>query len=60
MYEPGVVALIGELADADPAACDRAGLAELVERSQRVRAWLDAFDVRVAVHAARLAARRIV
>ena len=32
-----------------------AGLASLVATSQRVRAWLDAFDVRVAVHAARLA-----
>ena len=55
MYEPGVVALVGELADTDPAACDRDGLASLVALSQRVRAWLDAFDVRVAVHAARLA-----
>ena len=59
MYETGVVALVGELADTDPAACDRAGLASLVAVSQRVRAWLDAFDVRVAVHAARLAERRI-
>ena len=56
MYETGVVTLVGELADTDPAACDRAGLASLVAVSQRVRAWLDAFDVRVAVHAARLAA----
>ena len=55
MYEPSVVALVGELADADPAACDRAGLASLVALSQRVRAWLDAFDVRVAVHASHLA-----
>ncbi len=56
MYETGLVALVGELADADPATCDSAGLVSLVERSQRVRAWLDAFDVRVAVHASRLAA----
>jgi hypothetical protein len=55
MYETEVVTLLGELAEADPAACDRAGLASLVAVSQRVRAWLDAFDVRVAVHAARLA-----
>ena len=55
MCDTSVVALIGELVDADPAACDRAGLASLVALSQRVRAWLDAFDVRLAVHAARLA-----
>ena len=55
MYEMAVVALVGELADTDPAACDRDGLASLVALSQRVRAWLDAFDIRVAVHAARLA-----
>ena len=56
MYDTGVVALVGELADTDPATCDRSGLASLVTASQRVRSWLDAFDVRVAVHAARLAA----
>jgi len=56
MYETRVVALLGELADTDPATCDRSGLAALVALSQRVRAWLDAFDVRVAVHASRLAA----
>jgi hypothetical protein len=55
MYETGIVALVGDLVDADPASCDRAGLASLVALSQRVRAWLDAFDVRLAVHAARLA-----
>ena len=55
MYETGIVALVGELADTDPAACDRAGLASLVAVSQRIRAWLDAYDVRVAVHASRLA-----
>ena len=55
MYETGVVTLVGELVDADPASCDRAGLAGLVAVSQRVRAWLDAFDVRLAVHASRLA-----
>jgi len=56
MYESEVVTLIGELADADPAASDRTGLARLVERSQRVRGWLDAFDARIALHASRLAA----
>ena len=55
MYETGVLALVAELADADPACCDRAGLAELVATSQKLRAWLDAFDVRVALHASRLA-----
>ena len=55
MYDTGVVALVAELADADPAACDRNGLAALVAISQRMRSWLDAFDVRVALHASRLA-----
>ena len=51
MYDTGVVALVAELVDADPAACDRAGLAELVAMSQKVRSWFDAFDARLAVHA---------
>ena len=55
MYDTGLVALVGELAATDPATCDRSGLASLVALSQRVRAWLDAFDVRLAVHAARFA-----
>ena len=55
MYETGVVALVAELADADPACCDRTGLAELVATSQKLRSWLDAFDARIALHAARLA-----
>ena len=50
-----VVATVSRLADADPATCDRDGLAELVTMSQRARAWLDALDVRIAVHARRLA-----
>ena len=49
------MALVAELADADPACCDRTGLAELVATSQRVRAWFDAFDARIALHASRLA-----
>ena len=55
MYDIGVAALVAELADADPACCDRTGLAELVATAQQVRAWLDAFDARIALHAARLA-----
>jgi len=48
------VALVAELVDADPACCDRTGLAELVSTSQKLRSWLDAFDARIALHAARL------
>ncbi len=50
-----VVAEVTVLAQADPATCDRGALADLVARSQRVRSWLDAFDARVALAAARLA-----
>ena len=46
-----VVALVTELAAADPATCDRRGLADLVDVSQQVRGWLDALDVRIALHA---------
>ena len=55
MYETGVLALVADLADADPAVCDRTGLADLVAMSQRLRGWLDAFDARIALHASRLA-----
>ena len=47
MYETTIAALVGELVNSDPAACDRDGLASLVAVSQRVRAWLDAFDARI-------------
>ncbi len=50
-----IVALVTLLAAADPATCDRRGLADLVTTSQQVRAWLDALDVRIAIHARRLA-----
>ena len=50
-----VVALVTELAAADPATCDRTGLADLVATSQQVRGWLDALDVRIALAASRLA-----
>ena len=52
---PRIVALVTLLASADPATCDRRGLADLVTTSQQVRAWLDALDVRIAIHARRLA-----
>ena len=50
-----VVALVTELAAADPATCDSRGLADLVGASQQVRGWLDALDVRIALAAGRLA-----
>jgi hypothetical protein len=55
MFGTDVVALATRLAWADPAACDRGDLAELVKESQRLRCWLDAFDARIAQRAARLA-----
>ena len=55
MYATGVLALVAEMVDADPACCDRTGLADLVSISQQLRSWLDAFDARIAVHASRLA-----
>jgi hypothetical protein len=55
MYETGIVALATRLAAADPAVCDRGDLAGLVKSSQRLRGWLDAFDARIALQAARLA-----
>ena len=55
MYDTGVAALVAELVDANPACCDRTGLAELVATSQQLRSWLDAFDARIALHASRLA-----
>ena len=54
---PGLASVFAGLLGADPSACDRGGLAELVARSQRVRAWLDAFDTRIAIQAAMLAAK---
>ena len=35
--------------------CDQGELTELVKSSQRLRSWLDAFDARIALRAARLA-----
>jgi len=55
MSETGIVALATQLASADPAACDQAALTALVAVAQRARCWLDALDVRIAIHAAHLA-----
>jgi Domain of unknown function (DUF222) len=55
VFAADVVQLATELAGADPATCDRAGLVELVRTSQRLRGWLDAFDARIALHTGRLA-----
>ena len=55
MFATEVVALAAQLAAADPAVCDRGDLAEIVKTAQRLRGWLDALDVRVALQASRLA-----
>src|SRR5688572_30883990 len=54
MVDRGIVVLAGELAEADPAACDRAGLAEITRRCAQARSWLDALEARVAMAARRL------
>jgi hypothetical protein len=51
-----VLDAIVKLLVADPAQCGRDGLALLVQRSLRVRGWLDAIDGSIAAQAARLAA----
>ena len=55
MFEAEIVAAVTQLTSADPATCDPGGLAEIVSAAQRVRSWLDALDVRVAVAASRSA-----
>ena len=55
MYDTGIVALATQLAAADPAVCDRGELTAVVRSAQRLRAWLDAFDARIALQASRLA-----
>ena len=55
MFGPEIVGVVTQLTCADPATCDRTGLAEIVTAAQRVRCWLDALDVRIALAAARLA-----
>jgi len=54
---PGLATVLARLLAADPSSCDREGLAGLVAQSQRVRGWLDAFDARIAIRAADLAAQ---
>ncbi|MGH9271637.1 MAG: hypothetical protein ACRDZ2_10230, partial [Ilumatobacteraceae bacterium] len=56
MFESRVVEAVHDLVSADPARCDSTALAALVATSGRVRAWLDAYDVRLAQRAADLAA----
>ena len=56
MFELEVVEAVQHLANADPARCDSPELSALVATSARVRAWLDACDVRLAQQASDLAA----
>ena len=56
MLSGGIVAVVTELSREDPASADRVVLAGIVERSERVRSWLDALDARVARRADELAA----
>lgn len=55
MFDPGIIPVVQALIDADVATVDRAGLAEVVRASERVRAWLDAGDVATARRAKELA-----
>jgi hypothetical protein len=50
-----VLADLAELVDRDPACEDRPGLRELADRERRVRAWLDAYGVKVARRTRQLA-----
>lgn len=50
-----VRAVLDRLLDADPAAADRDELAALVATATKMRAWLDAYDVRCARRTAELA-----
>src|SRR5829696_10026693 len=54
MSGKGIVSLATRLAVADPASCDRAGLADLVEAITAARSWLDALETRVASASRRL------
>jgi hypothetical protein len=49
-------AAFAELSECDPFQQDRVGLRGLVQRSLRLRGWLDAIDARIAARAAQLAA----
>lgn len=48
MFDPGIIPVVGELADLDLATADRRTLDQAVALSARIRAWLDAGDVAVA------------
>lgn len=56
---PGLPTVLARLLAADPSSCERDGLVALVSQSQRVRGWLDAFDARITIRAADLAARGV-
>ena len=56
MFAAPVLSDVQQLVSADPASCDRCALGALVTASVRVRAWLDAYDVRIAQCVADLAA----
>jgi hypothetical protein len=51
-----ILSKVTQLAAADPATCDRVGLAALAATSQQVRSWLDALDATIARCADQLAA----
>ena len=51
-----VVGAVTVLTSTDPAGCDQAALTDVVAVAQRVRAWLDSYDVRIAMRAGELAA----
>ena len=51
-----VLGTVSLLVEADPAECDRDGLASLVRDVQRVRSWLNAFENLIAARADELAA----
>jgi hypothetical protein len=50
-----VLSDLAELVDRDPSCEDRPGLRELADRERRVRAWLDAYGVKVARRTRQLA-----
>ncbi|MGI9053259.1 MAG: DUF222 domain-containing protein [Ilumatobacteraceae bacterium] len=57
MFRSGVVGEVEHLVNHDPAVCDRTELTALVTVTNRVRGWLDALDVRIALRASDLAAQ---
>ena len=55
MDDGRIISVVSQLAAAEPGACDRDGLAELVAASRLLRGFLDALDVRIGVRASQLA-----